>query len=166
MKSLIFSVFLAFAAHAWAQPQVAVDNAWVRGTVAQQTASGAFMRLTANEPARLVQASSPVAGVVEIHEMTLDNHVMRMRAVPALELPAGRPVELQPGGFHVMLMDLKQPLSAGQTVPITLVFEDRNRQRFSHTVQAPVRALGAPAGGQGHGPQGHGHGSAGPHHRH
>lgn len=142
---------------AWAQT-VQVAEPWVRGTVAQQKATGAFMRLTADQPVRLVEARSPVAGVVEIHEMAMVDNVMKMRPIPALDLPAGKAVELKPGGYHVMLMDLKQPLAAGQNVPLTLVFETADKRRIEQAVQAPVRALGAsmpmaPAGAA----PGHGH---------
>jgi len=122
--------------------QVAVTDPWVRATVPQQQASGAFMTLTAPTGARLVEARSPVAAVVEIHEMAMDGNVMRMRAIPGLDLPAGQPVALQPGGYHVMLMALKQTLNAGDTVPITLVFETADRTRQTVEVKAPVRPLG------------------------
>jgi copper(I)-binding protein len=78
-----------------------------------QKGTGAFMKLTAKDGAKLVGASSPVAGVTEVHEMKMEGDVMKMRAVPALDLPAGKPVELKPGGYHVMLMDLKAPLAKG-----------------------------------------------------
>jgi len=154
MKHWIILGLLAIGAAASAQTTVKVEDAWVRGTVAAQKATGAFMRITPSANARLVAAESPVAGVTEIHEMTMDKDVMKMRAIPGLDLAAGRVTELKPGGYHVMLMDLKQPVQAGQTVPITLVFEDSAKQRFSQTVQAPVQALGAtgmPAGHGGHG---------------
>jgi hypothetical protein len=121
--------------------QVSVKDPWVRGTVAQQKASGAFMQITSAAGGRLVGASSPVAGVVEIHEMAMDGNVMKMRAIPGLVLPAGKAVELKPGGYHVMLMDLKQALQPGQTVPITLVVEAAGGQRETVQVAAPVRAL-------------------------
>jgi len=121
--------------------QVSVKDPWVRGTVAQQKASGAFMQITSAAGGRLVGASSPVAGVVEIHEMAMDGNVMKMRAIPGLTLPAGQAVELKPGGFHVMLMDLKQALQPGQTVPITLVIEGAGGQRETVQVSASVRAL-------------------------
>ena len=157
-------------------PVVAVSEPWVRATVAQQGATGAFMRLSSNQDVRLVEASSPVASITEIHEMSMVNDVMRMRAVAGLDLPAGRTVELRPGGYHVMLMDLRQPLNAGERVAITLVFEDRAQRRFTQQVEAPVRALGmGAAAGHGHGgggmgahtpPAGHGghggHGHGGP----
>lgn len=130
--------------------QVVVADAWVRATVPQQQASGAFMKLTAPKGMRLVEARSPVAGVVEIHEMAMQGDVMRMRAVAGVDLPAGKPVELKPGGYHVMLMALKQTLNAGDTVPLTLVFEAADKSRETVELKAPVRPLttgaGAPAG--------------------
>ncbi|GAB3192752.1 copper chaperone PCu(A)C [Hydrogenophaga aquatica] len=145
MKKLIAAAMLAVTASAWAQSNVKVEDAWVRGTVAQQKSTGAFMRLTAQKDARLVSASSPVAGVTEVHEMAMDKDVMRMRAVEALPLPAGKTVELKPGGYHVMLLDLKGPVKAGETVPLTLVFEDAQAKRETLELQLPVRALGAAA---------------------
>ena len=122
-----------------AAAQVTVTDPWIRGTVQGQMATGAFMKLQSAKDARLVEAASPVAGVVEIHEMTMQNNVMRMRAVQALSLPAGRAVELKPGGYHVMLMDLKQQMKEGEVVPVTLVVETAGR-REAIEVRAPVRA--------------------------
>jgi hypothetical protein len=143
LASVAAAVLALSATSLWAQTTVKVEDAWVRGTVAQQKATGAFMRLTAEQNTRLVSASSPVAGVVEIHEMAMVNDVMKMRQVPAgLELTAGRPLELKPGGYHVMLMDLKGQVKGGDTVPLTLVFEDAHQKRFTQEVNAPVTALG------------------------
>jgi copper(I)-binding protein len=122
-----------------AAAQVTVTEPWVRGTVQGQMATGAFMKLQSAKDARLIEAASPVAGVVEIHEMALENNVMRMRAVQALELPAGRVVELKPGGYHVMLMDLKQQMKEGELVPVTLVVESGGK-RETIEVKASVRA--------------------------
>lgn len=142
------TLLVAGAAHA----QVTVQDAWVRATVPQQKATGAFMRLTAAQDARLVSASSPVAGVTEVHEMKLVDNVMKMRPLPALDLPAGQAVELKPGGYHIMLLDLKQPVAQGASVPLTLVFEGKDGQRQTQELQAPVRALGATAApAMGHG---------------
>lgn len=159
MKSWFAVSLLAVSAAVSAQT-VRVDEPWVRGTVAQQKSTGAFMRLTADQPLRLVGASSPIAGVVEIHEMAMDKDVMRMRAIAGLELPAQKAVELKPGGYHVMLMDLRQPVSAGATVPLTLVFETADKRRVQQEVQASVRALGAGAPAMAPQPhmQPHGHG--------
>ena len=142
MKQLIITGLLAITVTAWAQTTVKVEDAWVRGTVATQKATGAFMRLTPSANARLVEAKSPVAGVVEIHEMTLEKDIMKMRQIPGLDLAADRTMELKPGGYHVMLMDLKQPLKGGEQVPITLVFEDDAKKRFTQEIKAPVTALG------------------------
>ena len=129
-----------------AQAQTRVTDPWVRGTVAQQKATGFFATITSGAGTRLVSASSAVAGVVEIHQMAMEGNVMKMRALSnGLELPAGKTVELKPGGYHLMLLDLKQPLSAGDTVPVTLVFEGADKKRETLEIKAPVRALGAAA---------------------
>jgi periplasmic copper chaperone A len=127
-----------------AMAQTTVKDAWVRGTVAQQQATGAFMQITSARGGRLVSVASPVAGIVEIHEMSMSGDVMKMHAVPGIDLPAGKAIELKPGGYHVMMMDLKRPLKAGDTVPLTLVIEAQGGKRETLRVQAPVKALGAP----------------------
>jgi periplasmic copper chaperone A len=129
-------------ATASALAQTTVADPWVRGTVAQQKATGMFAKITSVQGGKLVGASSPVAGVVEIHEMAMEGSTMRMRAVPALDLPAGKPVELKPGGYHVMLMDLKQPLRDGETVAVTLTIEGRDGKRETVELKAPVKPLG------------------------
>jgi periplasmic copper chaperone A len=133
---------LALAAVA-AQAQTSVADAWVRGTVAQQKATGAFMRITSVQGGKLVAVQTPLAGIAEIHEMKMAGDVMKMAAVAGLELPAGKVVELKPGGFHVMLMDLKQTMKDGDTVPLTLVVEGKDGKRETLTIKLPVRALAA-----------------------
>lgn len=125
--------FCAFA------QSVDVKDAWVRTSVPGQTATGAFMKITARDGARLVSVSSPVAGVTEVHEMKMDGNVMKMRAVDGgLELPAGKTVELKPGGYHVMLMDLKAALPKDSTVPLTLVFKDAKGVESKVELKVPV----------------------------
>jgi copper(I)-binding protein len=136
------SITTVWALSAFAQ-NVTVTDAWARATVQGQKASGAFMVITAKENVRLVMASSSVAGIAEIHEMKMDKDVMRMSAVGALELPAGKAVELKPGGYHVMLMDLKNPLADKSTIPMTLTFEDAKGQKSRLDVQVSVRAMAA-----------------------
>jgi copper(I)-binding protein len=97
--------------------------------------------------ARLVSASSPVAGVVELHEMAMNKDVMKMRAVPGNDIPAGKGAELKPGGYHVMLMNLKSQMKEGEVVPITLIVEGKDGKRQTLEVKAPVRPLAAPATG-------------------
>ena len=146
----MFAIRTALAALAFlsttAFAQTTVTDAWVRGTVAQQKATGLFAQITSAQGGRLVSATSPVAGTVEIHEMKMEGDVMRMRAVPDLALPAGKAVALKPGGYHVMLLDLKHALKAGDTVPVTLVVEGADKKRESIEIKAAVRtAAAAPA---------------------
>lgn len=121
-------------------PAVKVEGAWARASVQGQKATGAFMKLTARDGTKLVGASSPAAGVTEVHEMKMDGNVMTMRAVPALELPAGKVVELKPGGYHVMLMDLKAPLVKDSRVPLTLTFKDAKGVESKLELTVPVSA--------------------------
>jgi len=123
--------------------EVTIREPWVRGTVRGQKATGAFMQLTATESATLVAVESPVAGAVQIHEMKLENDVMKMRAIQRLDLPAGKAIELKPGGYHVMLMDLKQPLKKGEAVPISLRCEGKDKTFKTIEIKAQVRELGA-----------------------
>ena len=127
---------------------VQVKDAWVRATVAGQQGTGAFMTVTATTATRLVGVVSAVAGVAEVHEMKMDGDVMKMRAVPILDLPAGKSVQLKPGGYHVMLMDLKQPLTKGSTMPLTLVFKDEKgvESRMDLTLPVATVAPGAAPG--------------------
>lgn len=143
MKKLAIATLFALSSlHAVAE--VTVSEAWVRATVPQQKATGAFMQLKSDADARLVAADSPVAGVVEIHEMVMDKDVMKMSPVEALELPAGQAVELKPGGYHVMLMDLKAQVKEGDQVPLTIVIENEDGSRQSIELTAPARPLNAP----------------------
>jgi copper(I)-binding protein len=125
--------------------QTTVTEAWVRGTVPQQKATGAFMQLESAKGGKLVSASSPAAGVVELHSMAMEGSTMRMRPVDSVDLPAGKRVDLSPGGLHVMLMDLKAPLKTGDAVPLSLVIEGKDGKRETVVVKATVRALGADA---------------------
>ncbi len=140
---LFLAAGVAFAPAAAAQ--VLVSDAWVRGTVAGQTTTGAFMQLKSPADTTLVGVASPVAAIVEVHEMKMDGGMMKMSAVGRLPLPAGKTVDLKPGGYHVMLMGLTAPLRAGDTVPLTLTFEDKAGKKTAVEVKAPVKALTAGA---------------------
>ncbi len=149
---LLLAIALAAgAAQAQSAAPVAVEGAWARASVQGQKATGAFMRLTARDATRLVRVETPVAGVAEVHEMKMEGDVMKMRALPGLDLPAGQAVELKPGGYHVMLMDLKAPLPKGASVPLTLVFQDAKGVQSQQQVQIPVatQAPGAPQAAHG-----------------
>ncbi len=141
MRKFAFIAVAALLA-ANAQAQVTVDQAWARATVPQQKVSGAFLRVKSVQAGRLVEVHSSVAGRVEMHEMAMQGDTMRMREVSSIELPAGKTVELKPGGFHLMLMDLKRPIQAGEKLPLTLVIEGADKKRQTLEVQAEARALG------------------------
>ena len=145
-RILIAGLILAAAGSAWAQ--VTVSSSWARSTVPGQMGTGAFMTIVAKDGGKLVGAASPVAGVVELHEMAMDNNVMKMRAIPGLDLPAGREVQLKPGGYHVMLLDLKRTLKAGEKVQIELRLETRDGKRVTQPVEVEVRS--SPPGADAH----------------
>lgn len=134
---------------------VDVRDAWVRAAVPGQSGTGAFMALQAPQGAKLVAVKSSAAGVVEIHEMKMENDVMKMREIPALDLPAGEQVKLTPGGFHLMMMDLKQPITAGKTLNFTLTLEDAKGKRRERQIEAQVRTGAAAAEGGEHGAHQH-----------
>jgi copper(I)-binding protein len=138
----VLTITMALGSSAYAQ-EISVKDAWVRATVPGQKATGAFMELIATRDTALVSAASPVAGVVEIHEMVMDGTVMKMRAMARLDLPGGKKVELKPGGYHVMLLDLKQPLRKGDTVPLTLRTEGKDQKAQTIEIKAEVRDLAA-----------------------
>jgi copper(I)-binding protein len=144
IRVVAWALLLSWAGVSHAQVQV--KDAWVRPAIQGQAATGAFMSLTSKEGARLVGATSAVAGVVEIHEMVMEGNVMKMRAVPSIELPPGRSVELKPGGFHVMLMDLKRPLKVGERVPLELRIETRDKRLVTQPIEVEV-ATKTPAAG-------------------
>jgi copper(I)-binding protein len=121
--------------------QVTVGDPWIRATVPAQKTAGAFMQLRSPKATRLVEVQSPVAGRAEIHQMGMQGQTMRMQKVDGIDLPAGQPVNLSSGSYHVMLFDLKQQLKEGEQVPLTLVFLGADRKRESVTVQVPVKPL-------------------------
>jgi copper(I)-binding protein len=144
-KTLIAAVALSAAAFtALAHEAIEVQNAWARATVKGQMATGAFMTLTAKDGAKLVGVATPVAGVAQVHEMKMEGGVMKMAEVKGgLDLPAGQSVELKPGGYHVMLMDLKAPLAKDGSLPLTLTFKDAKGVESKLELKLPV-ATSAP----------------------
>jgi len=148
--NLVVALSACFATAAWGA-DINVKAAWARGTVPAQQVSGAFMDLTSKTGAVLVGVTTPVAADAEVHEMRLEGGVMKMRAAPRLDLPAGQTVSLKPGGYHIMLMGLKQRLKAGETVPLTLKIERKDKKIDSVEVKAEIRALDASVG------EAHGH---------
>jgi len=122
---------------------IKIENAYTRATVPGQQVAGGFMKIENKGAAdQLVSASSPAAGEVQLHEMAMDGNVMKMRQVKDIAVPAGGAVELKPGGLHLMFMNIKAPLAAGQTVPVKLKFAKAGEVE----VKMPVNAMGAGAG--------------------
>lgn len=126
---------------------VTADDAWVRATVPGQSVAAGYMKLRSGEPATLVGIRTPVAPAAEVHAMSMQGGVMKMRPVDRLALPAGRVVELKPGGYHLMLMNVTKPLKAGDKVPLKLIIERQDKSREDIEVEAEVRgtASAAPA---------------------
>lgn len=141
--ALILATSLALAAgaalaHDFTAGTLGIDHPFARATPPGAKAAGAFMKIrnTGKDADRLVRAASPVAGVVEIHEMVMEGSVMKMRAVPGIEIKPGATVALQPGGYHVMLLELKRPLVKGETFPVTLTFDKAGATEVVVTVEA------------------------------
>ncbi len=135
----VAALAIALTANAQRGADVDVKSAWARPTVAGQMGTGAFMHLTSKDGARLLSASSEVAGVVEIHEMAMDGNVMRMRPIRTLDLPPGSTVELKPGGHHMMLMDLKRPLATGEKIKVELRLETRDKKLVTQPIEIEIR---------------------------
>jgi periplasmic copper chaperone A len=152
MKKVIQSVVLSVAVAAvsnLAMAQESVSDAWVRATVANQKATGMFANISSvQDGTRLVAASTDIAGVTQIHEMAMEEGIMRMREVPAgLPISKAQGLTLKPGGYHVMMMDLKRSPKLGEVVNVTLTFENAQGKRHDVQVAAEVRALNGSAAG-------------------
>ena len=139
----LFAVIAVTALPALAQSGIEVSNAWARSTVAAQKTGGIYLDIRSASPAKLVGVASPVAARVELHNMKMEGSVMKMSAVESIDLAAGQTVKLAPGGYHVMLIDLKQPLKAGDSVPVTLTVERADKTRTTVETKAAVRDMAA-----------------------
>jgi len=146
LKALLIST-ISFGFVGWANAQnakvgsIQIENAYTRATVAGQQAAGGFLKIE-NKGAtdQLISASSPVAGEVQLHEMAMEGNVMKMRQLKDITVPAGGSVELKPGGLHLMFMNIKAPLTAGESVPVKLKFAKAGEVE----VKMPVNAMGNP----------------------
>ena len=127
------------AGMAQAADVIKVTDPWARATVPGQTVGGVYMEIVARERLRLTGVKSPAAESAAVHQMKMENGMMRMRAVPFLDLPAGKPVKLEPGGYHVMLFDLRQSLVTGQKLKLELTVEDGAKRQHQVVVEATVR---------------------------
>src|SRR5215831_4060911 len=140
MRYLAFAAGFVIASTALAQPgQLEVNNAWARATAGKADTGAAYVAIQSPTADRLVSLSSPVAKKSELHTMSMQGMVMKMRPLSELNIPAGRSVTLKPGGEHIMLLGLNQPLREGQPFPLTLNFEKAG----PHTVNVNVEKPGA-----------------------
>jgi len=143
--AVLAAVFVSGAALAedYQVKTLRVSNPFARATPPGAKVAGAFMTIknVGLDADRLVSVSSPAAGLVEIHEMAMEGGMMKMRALKGIDLKPGATVELQPGGYHVMLEDLKQPLKQGEQIPVKLTFEKAGVVE----VMVHVEAMGAAA---------------------
>ena len=138
MRYVITIVALLSWGYAWAG-DVTVTAPWVRASAPGQDSAAVYLRIVSQQAARVVAVTSPLAGTAEIHSMTHDNGIMKMRALEALPLPARQEVELRSGGTHLMLQDLKRPLKSGSKVPLVFIiqFADGHKERVK--VKAEVK---------------------------
>lgn len=140
--ALALATLAASATNAFAQAAVKIESAWARPTVQGQAAGGGFLRIVGGAASdKLVSASADIAGRVELHSMKMEGDIMRMRQVEAIEVLAGKTVDLAPGGLHLMFMDLKAALKTGASFPLTLRFDKAGEVKVDVKVQ-----LAAPAG--------------------
>lgn len=139
MNKFLISLMLLLASLS-AHAAVEISAAWARATAPGQEVGAAYMNLKSSASAKLVGVSSPVADSVEIHEMSLKNGVMKMRMLEVMDLPAGKTVKLEPSGFHLMLIDLKKPLKAGENIEVELTLQDSRGKRSTQKVSLPVKA--------------------------
>ena len=147
LNVLIFTAMGALAVQSAVAANVTVSNAWARATMPGQPVSAAYMQIKSDTDAKLIGASSPVVPRVEVHEMKMDGDVMIMREVKAIDLPKGKTVALEPGGLHIMLMNLKQPIVAGEAIPLTLVVESGGKK---HKVEVKAEARAQDGGAMQH----------------
>ena len=147
--ALMFSV-LAVAAAASAADPVRVVNAWARATVPGQKVAGVYMEIVSPVDARLTGVSFHLAKSAEVHSMKMEGGTMKMRPLKSLDLPAGKPVKLEPGGLHVMLFDLERPLRAGEKLPMTLTVEFAGQRMHDVGIEVSVRKGGGESDGHEH----------------
>lgn len=142
MRYAVAIAALLCAAQAWAG-DITISGAWTRTTAPGQESAAMQFSITSKKEALLVAISSPVAGDVEMHSMTHDNGVMKMHAIESLPLPAGKAVDLGASGNHIMLLNLKKPLKAGESVPFTVTVQFADKQKVTVKAKAEVKSLTA-----------------------
>ncbi len=142
----LFPLLLAVSLHARSE-EVApiISDAWVKTTVPGGNVSAAYFSVKSTRPLKLVKAESPVAGIVEIHNMNMKDGVMEMKSVDAVDIPANKTVELKPGGLHVMLMKVGKPINTRDMVPLLLTFEGADKKPIVVKLDAVAREKAPPS---------------------
>jgi periplasmic copper chaperone A len=138
LNSLLSICLMGCFAMSTAWAQVSVSGAWARPIVAGQKATGAFMTITSAKPLSLVRVSSPLAGVAQLHSMSMEGNTMKMAPVAEMKLEPQVPLQLAPGGYHLMLMDLKPEFAKATSVPLTLTFKDMKGEEVQKEVEVPI----------------------------
>jgi copper(I)-binding protein len=129
---------LSAVAHSFKLGEIDIGHPYARPTREGQMVGAGYLKLANKGPVdRLISATSPAAGSVEIHSMSMEGDVMKMRQVDAIEIATGQTVELKPGGYHLMLMGLKAPLKVGEKFPLTLKFEKSGEVVVTVNVEEP-----------------------------
>lgn len=136
-KLVLFGCLLLLNAQAVAE--VTIANGWVRASAPGQQVGAAYMTLTSKTPTSLVYVEASVSDSTEIHSMSMDNGVMKMRSLEELVLTPNTPLKLAPGGYHLMLIDLKEPLKAGGKVKFRLCFKDKQNQIAEQEITLPIK---------------------------
>jgi periplasmic copper chaperone A len=137
-KSIFFVTCLLIAGGAMGQTgQIEIKTPWARATPGHAENGTAYLTIVSPTADRLVAVSSPVAKKVELHTMSMQGDVMKMRPLAAIDIPAGQPVTLRPGGMHIMLLGLTQPLREGQSFPLTLSFDHAGPRQVTVAIEKP-----------------------------
>lgn len=135
-SGFLFAAMLALSGAASAQTgSVEVKGAWARATPGKAETGAAYLTIASATADRLTGVSTAVAGKAELHEMTMQGDVMKMRSVAVIDLPAGQTIVLKPGALHIMLVGLRHPLQAGESFPLTLEFEKAGRREVTVVVE-------------------------------
>ena len=142
-----FLPILGSAQSSSVEPSLRIADAWAKTTVPGGSVSAAYMQISSAKPLKLIKAESPLTPNVEIHNMSMKDGVMEMRAVDAVDVPANKAVALKPGGFHIMLIKVNKSINKGDTVPLKLTFETQDKKLFSVDVAAKAQEK---AGGHAH----------------
>lgn len=139
LKLILFVITLLISTEILAVPDIKIENAWVGSTEADDDMSVAYMSLFSHEDLILTSVTSPKIKTIEIHNTILEKGIMKMRMVHEVKINHDKAFEFKSGGSHLMLMDFKGPLKAGQKVKLTLHFKDKKNQSFDKSIDAVIK---------------------------